>query len=488
MEIEIRGRVQTWPETSRATQPMPGLFVQAWDDDLFSDDDLLGQATTSRDGTFRIKANPDAWGDEVETPNVDLYFRIFYQGREITAAQEKGSWQARGEAPDAVPIYATVIRMRATDLQTEDPQRGSSTSDANAFGKEVLDNLRYLVAFQPSGDSSYTNGTRPVEIETAVSDAARDLLGKRLQARDGKGLISALSRVFAFEVVDGHRVARWKPPTYAVETELGAQLTGAQASLYQYAATGIVELRRRIDTLVAQGTDIDDDRITGARASFLAELDDLHQALGSESLRAIRIDGSFERLDAYLQEIEEAFDFDDDDNRLTVEDERAYTEFLIAGQYLKGLQDAWVAFKDNPDTTFGTLLMNLERLLAVVTESVDEIYAAMDRLDFDASERRAVLVTFASGDLSIAELFDWVLIFAGKAARVLKDGGRKALPRLCSEVTEIRACVDELHVKPPEIRALKHPRVTIAISELADYLEQVQNELCGSPSSGAARP
>ncbi len=489
MQIEIKGRVQTWPETGRAALPVPRLLVQAWDNDLFSDDDLLGQATTGKDGTFRIKVNPEAWRDEVETPNVELYFRVFYQGRETASAYEKGGWKQRGEPPDAVPYYETVIRVRTTDLQREPVLAESGADGAREFSKQIIDNLSYLVAFQPGGgDSSLTTGSRPAEIETAVSDAARDLLGKRIQARDGKGLINALSRVIEFQVVDGHRVAHWRPPTYAVETELGAQLTGAQASLYQYASTGIVELRRRIDTLVAQGTDIDDDRINGARASFLAELDDLNRALGSESLRPIRIDGSLERLDAYLEEIEEAFDFDDEDGRLTVDDERAYTDFLIARQYLNGLKDAWNTFKANPDTTFGALLMDLERLLAVVTEAVDEIYAAMDRLDFDAAERRAVLLTFQSGDLSVAELFDWVLIFSGKAALVLKDGGRKALPRLCSEVTEIHEFVEELAENPPDIRALKHPRVTIAISELADYLGQVQDKLCFSTSSSVARP
>ncbi|MBK8034477.1 MAG: hypothetical protein IPK17_34245 [Chloroflexi bacterium] len=479
MAVVIKGRVHLMGEPGEAAQAMPRLLVQAWDTIFLRQQEMLGEAVTDSVGGFMIEIDPTTRSGKSLSAKTKIYYRVRHNGREIPVRDVTGSWAVAADDPKGQPtVYETALSVLARDLQTQ---------DSDVILKEVAGSLRDLVAIQPTkGGNGTGSQSYPSEIETAVADAARDLLGKRVAARDGKGLISALSRVFEFEVVDGHRSARWRPPTYAVETELGAQLTGAQASLYQFAATGIAELRRRIDTLVAQGTDVDDDRVSGARLSFLAEVDDLLGALGSESLRSIRIDGSFERLEAYLEEIEEAFDFDDDENRLTVEDERAYTDFLIAEQYLNGLKDAWVRFRDDPDVTFGTLLMELERLFAVVTEGVDEIYTMLDTLDFDAAERRATELTFSDEQISIAELFDWVLIFSSKAARVLKDGGRKALPRLCSEATQLYEFMDNLVTSPPtNIRVFNHSRVIIAIAELAGYLEQVKNKLCFDTYSAA---
>src|SRR5262249_46650829 len=61
--------------------------------------------------------------------------------------------------------------------------------------------------------------------------AIGDVLGWKVNASDPKGFVGALTQAFTLTEVEGHVEATWTPRTYAVQTDLGGGITGAQASL-----------------------------------------------------------------------------------------------------------------------------------------------------------------------------------------------------------------------------------------------------------------
>ncbi|MBI5668076.1 MAG: hypothetical protein HZC41_08710 [Chloroflexi bacterium] len=462
--VEVLGQVPVQPRGLN-------LRVQAWDGDNFEPDDCLGDELVARDGTFSIDAS-QRWQDvepaDQEIP--DVYFRVFNGQREIPH-WPKGRWEQEGEANS----FNVTIKVKAEDL-IEPPQVDDET---RRFYDDIRGSLAALVTYAPTAYEGDGSGRRSPDsaIEGAVDDAFRDVLGKRIRTEDARSLQSALDRVFSFEEVEGNRIPRWIPPTYSVETELGGEVTGGQASLYHYAHSGVSELKRRAGTFRPLIVDADEDLTHSTRASFLTELDDLLHALGSSiELRPVRIDGSFSRLYDYLQAIEDAFGFKPN-NVQTIEDERALTDFRIARQYLDGIRGAWLSYQQ--EVTLGGRLAHLERLLSVVTESIDEVYAALDAIAVGEAERKVLPLTLNGQRITVAELFDWIRLFASsKAPRILKDGVRDTLPVLRGEAQQLATLVNEVAAgRIPASSPLRHPRVRKAISELNQYLSAVAARL-----------
>lgn len=469
METVIKGKVEIRQQAVALPRGL-NLRVQAWDGDNFEPDDCLGDVLT-QNGTFYIDASgrwEDVEPDEQEIP--DVYFRVFNGQKEIPH-WPKGKWDKQPE----VNTFNVIIKVNAEDL-IEPPNNDDETRQ---FFEDVRGSLEALITYSPTAHEDASSGRRTTDsfIEETVKDALRDVLGKRIRPEDSRALQSALDRVFAFEEVEGNRVPRWKPPSYSVETELGGEITGGQASLYHYAHKAVEELKRRVDTFRPLIVDADEDLTHSTRASFLTELDDLLHTLGSSmELHPVRVDGNLDRLYKYLGAIKTAFGFEQR-NVQTVEDERALTDFRIAQQYLDGIQGAWNTFKQ--DVTLGGRLAYLERLLSVVTEGVDEVYAALDAIAVGEAERKVLTLNLGGQNITVAELFDWIRLFASsKAPRILKDGVNNTLPVLRGEAEQLALLVDKVANGPlPPKSPLRHARVRKAISELNQYLSAVAARL-----------
>jgi hypothetical protein len=507
-QITITGTVLTRSNNS----PVPNLTVQAWDGDDFDDpDDLLGSDTTNEQGVFSFPVR-EGWKDvepENQT-NPDVYFRI-YNGNNQIHHTIKGKWTGRRGADQT---FTVTIKVNADDAQPVqppfDPQVANLLQGINTNIERIADredrtpevlqrvenvanevnsvghSMRTYITHAPTANENGASRQRNQAVaENLVTEALRDILGKRVDVRDAKALQSSFDRVFSFEQVDGNRIVRWQAPNYSVETDLGADLTGAQASFYQYARQSADELKKRINLLKPLSLVPDEDRNDAARSSFLAELDDLIGALGQKNdLRPIRIRNALNRLDNYFLVIEASFGFNQAENIHTVDDERAETEYLIAGQYLTGIRRAWENFQGS--NTLGSTLLRLERLLAVVTEGVEEVYAAMDAIQFDAAERHTHLVDVEGEEITVGEILEWVLSFANhKAPLILKDGGRIALFGVRDEADQLRQLIEIMGQEAEEESPLLHPRVQNCLSELESHLENVVAALPQAPNNAA---
>lgn|GEM_PF-5625451 len=374
---------------------------------------------------------------------------------------------------------------------------------------EILAELRNLVAYQPTTFEQGAGGrTRASEIETTVNDILGEVLGTQIRADDVRSLQASLENVFTFERIDGHRVVRWQRPNYALQTDLGATLTGARASFYSYALTQADEMRKRIRALRSPTSHADDDRMAAAREGWLIELDDLMDTLGrGTALRPIQIDSAFDRLRAYSEAAEGAFGVDADNydqNVQSPEDARIVSEFQTALRFQDGIEDAWADYKEAADLGDGDFvpfpvqdannqvadavevpmrLMQLKPLLSALWANIQhDLYGGLDALAFSVEDRSVTELTYTiAGDIpqyiSVAELFDWATRLSGsKALRLLKNAARVGLPSFRAEAQLLHLLITELpNANPPEVSS--HPRITNALSTIADLLEHIDREV-----------
>ena len=83
--------------------------------------------------------------------------------------------------------------------------------------------------------------------QTAMK-AISDVLGWQVKP-DPKAFIGALNASFSIKQVDGHTEATWTPRTYAVQTDVGGGITGAQASVYARAKDALDQSLPLLDGL-----------------------------------------------------------------------------------------------------------------------------------------------------------------------------------------------------------------------------------------------
>lgn len=512
MEVTIRGQVLI--RSASGDIPAPNLLVQAWDKDLLFDDPL-GEGTTGSEGVFQFPVKPGWEHDEIASPEPDVYLRIKINDDVISPLDEQGEWTNISEGDVVVSrTYRVTVVVAARDLPLPG-NNGGNGAPPNGTNDDVLRNLRYLVAYQPTPRDAGGGGVRRAsEIETTVSDALRAVLGKAVRRNDGRALQGALDHVFKFDIVEGHREVRFQPPTYTVTTDLGTELSGPQKSLYTFIESTGRELRQRIDALRPLKVASDSERTEPDRVGWLIELEGLIATIrNSINLRPLLVDGAFERLDAYRRDAKRSFGFRKSNlkrNIQSIDDEQVFTEYLNAKQFQAAMQTAWTNFKATqglpdappleiyePEATpllIGVSMAQLEELLDVVYESVDEVYIDLDALGIGEEERRVVTLVlktapFVNQKITVAELFDWVASFSKeKAPRILNDGGRSSLRVLYAEAKRLADLVAAVPSADKQPLPLQHPRVLTSIEALNRQLVSVHELLASSNQGSTPKP
>lgn len=107
--MPFRFRVFGVVREAESGRPLAGLWVRAFDKDLYSDDDL-GAAITGADGRFEIAFTELAFRDAVEQ-RPDLYFRVFAApgGSELLSTRDRVLWNAKGDEDVAIAIPRAVL-------------------------------------------------------------------------------------------------------------------------------------------------------------------------------------------------------------------------------------------------------------------------------------------------------------------------------------------------------------------------------------------
>ena len=159
------------------------------------------------------------------------------------------------------------------------------------------------VAYRPSPVGIQTSGAGGIagpggsNLGQRALQAVTDVLGWKANAADPKGFIGALTQSFTLKDVEGHVEAAWTPRTYAVQTDLGGGITGAQASLYSRAKDALDQSIALLDGLYPLDPEADPEYVKALREMARSQMTEIVKELGMVGLPSIlRIDTYFDIL------------------------------------------------------------------------------------------------------------------------------------------------------------------------------------------------
>lgn len=360
----------------------------------------------------------------------------------------------------------------------------------------------YPIQFHDSGFGGGSSGVggagggRP--LGAVVENAVRDVLGWRPKTSDHKGFLAALTQSFEGREIEGRTEYRYTPRTYAVQVQadMGA-ITGAQASIYARAKAALDQSLAILDRLYPLAPEADKQEVEASRAIVRSELTELVNELGVEGgPRVHRVNALFrqlrgtnntdfdpERVGGQLQRMRENLGLTRD-NVNTIEEEQDLTDFITLVDYIGSLQQSWDnqrRFFDRRNTAepyLGTHLVLLSRALAVVAESVREVYNAMDSVFLRAAERQTIELRFTSeAPIFVSELLAWVDRFASEEAPLLiQDAGKAGVQAFSPTVEQLTGLVRGSLIPPQDgyrlPAAYRTGRVQRALQELATHLQR----------------
>lgn len=298
------------------------------------------------------------------------------------------------------------------------------------------------------GQVGTSSGTAP--LGQKVNIALREILGWRPRANDPRGFLASLNQSFEVKEVEGHLYWTWRPRTFAAEADLGA-ITGAQASIYTRARAALDQSLPLLDGLKPLRADHDLEDIDAARAIVRSSFTELVYELGIEGgPRLARVDGYFldllgpiadpkgttiltnpEEVGGQLALLRDEFGLVGEQVN-TIDEEQNQTNFFILVDSINSLWLTWKTQRSFFDHSaggkafLGTQFVLLSRNLAVVNESVEETYFAMNSVFLGPAERQVTQVTLAGGEVVfVGEVLDWVQRFATEEGpRLLREGGK----------------------------------------------------------------
>jgi hypothetical protein len=178
-----------------------------------------------------------------------------------------------------------------TTQVNSDGSRNGKKREIREITESVEDAVSYpllteQVSFPPSaGGAPTTAAVAPVPAGAALGQVAAkavtDVLGWKVNTSDPKGFIGALTQSFTLTEVEGHTQATWNPRTYAVQTDLGGGITGAQASLYTRARDALDKALPLLDGLYPLDPDADPEFVKGLREMARSQMTEIVKELGA---------------------------------------------------------------------------------------------------------------------------------------------------------------------------------------------------------------
>jgi hypothetical protein len=168
----------------------------------------------------------------------------------------------------------------------------------------------------------------------------------------------------------------------------------------------------------------------------------------------------------------------------TIEEEQDLSDFLTLIDYVSSLKMSWdtqrAAFdrKGLVQPFLGTQLVLVSRELAVIAESVQEVYFAMDSVFLGAAERQTIRLvpTDGSSPIFVSELLDWADRFASdEGPRLILDAGKLGVQAFFPTIERLRKLVRDSLIPPQDAKRLPDAyatsRVQSALEELTVHLD-----------------
>jgi hypothetical protein len=343
-----------------------------------------------------------------------------------------------------------------------------------AFDREIVADLRrggdgaYPILVSPGPDYAGGGGGAPAgggDARAVVQREWRNVLGRTPRDGDVAGMLAALDRRFVETEADGVDGWTYVPGSYVGQNDVGAGVTGAQASLASFAGRASEE----IATYVAEAQplrQLDDnpEEVDIARAGFWASWQSFVGSLGDEgglpvARSVVLLSQAREQLVRFgielgmfqrrtVEAVVGATDPRADTMAeveviqripitrrfvLTRDDEERLTNFMIVRDRVAAVARAF-AETTGPDTAIpdlGMVFTWLQRDLDVLPELVADVRWALDSVDFGPEQQE---VTSLDPDdpnaMTLAGVLQWAEDLSDEGRTLLQDAGRRGAAML----------------------------------------------------------
>jgi len=417
-----------------------------------------------------------------------------------------------------------------TSLAGESLEGGPAITGAEVQGRvsrmtrDVEDAISYPVlteeiGYRPSpvgiptggGSGIFGSGSGVGGLGQVAAKAVSEVLGWKPNTGDPKGFVGALTQAFTLTDVEGHTESTWNPRTYAVQTDLGGGITGAQASLYMRAKNALDSALPLLDGLYPLDPEADPEYVKALREMARSQMTEIIKELGTVGLPSIlRIDTYFgillgqdpaqispsgsvqfdpDEITGTLGELRDTYGIAFVGNKFnnSVEDEQDITNFRVISDYMTSLMQSWIAnrqfffVKPKQQAFFGTQLVLISRQFTTIAETVNEVRFALDSVFIGPNERQTLLLKFADGRLApmfLEDVLCEIEKFAGdEGPRLLRDGGKISVTNnILPVVRSLQHLVKQAHA-PLNIDKLpdgfKTARVRNSLDDLQDQLREL---------------
>lgn len=362
----------------------------------------------------------------------------------------------------------------------------------------------------PTGGSSGIGGSGGGGLGQVAAKAVSEVLGWKPSTTDPKGFVGALTQAFTLTDIEGHTESTWNPRTYAVQTDLGGGITGAQASLYMRAKNALDSALPLLDGLYPLDPEADPEYVKALREMARSQMTEIVKELGAVGLPSIlRIDTYFgillgqnpsdldqdhpnvifnpDQIAGTLGELRDTYgiQFAGNEFNNSVEDEQDITNFRVISDYMTSLMQSWMANRQfffvtpGQQAFFGTQLVLISRQFTTISETVNELRFALDSVFIGPNERQTLLLEFREFGLApmfLEDVLNELDKFAGdEGPRLLREGGKisvtnNILPVLRSLLRLVIEAQSPLNMDQlPD--GYKTARVHHALDDLRDQIE-----------------
>ncbi|HEY0377175.1 MAG TPA: hypothetical protein VGC87_09475 [Pyrinomonadaceae bacterium] len=348
----------------------------------------------------------------------------------------------------------------------------------------------------------------PSALQQRVVSALQGVLGRTFKEGDYRSFRVALEASFEIKEVGGRQTYEWKPRAYPLTggSDLGGGVTGAQYSLVSLANVLYEQTTDLIENLSSLTPDVDEEQLEASRAVFRSTWSEFITELGREGgprvpkadshadsiyatgtttvgsdLRFV-VTGHLVRFGRLLGMIPPpevglpthmANDLSVADQRttldqqgntvgtgrydvarfnvLTTDEEENLTNFIALTDIYLTVSQSWRSYRDTflqatVERDLGTGLLSLERLFAVLEESVSEVYVSMDSVNVDQAERLVIHIDPADqSSITVEDLLSWVTTFASTEGPLLvRDGGKWGVQAIKPTASKLRELAEGL--------------------------------------------
>jgi hypothetical protein len=450
---------------------------------------------------------------------LDDYTVCLGRGPQSTDTFSPGDW-----------VLITVEKVKSFDLSsaiTSEQISGQVPGGAARLTRDAEDLFTYpqlTEDYRPSPVGPQVGGGGGISGGGSLGEVAlravTDVLGWRPSADPKpKEFLGALTQSFNLTEVRGQVKSTWVQRSYAVQTDLGGRISGAQASLYTRAKDALDQSLSLLDGLYPLDPDADPEYVKALREMARSQMVEIVKEFGTVGLPSIlRIDTYFQILLGQHPSSQQPVQFDPDKIAGTlgelrdtygiyfrgntfnnsVADEEDITNFRVISDYMTSLMQSWIANRDffivSPGRIafFGTQLVLIGRQFGAVGDTVNEVRFALDSVFIGRNERQSLLLRFRDHALPAMFLEDMLVeietFVTDEGPRLLRDGGKISVTNnILPVVRSYQHLVQQAHdpenkYKVPD--GFRTARVRRTLDDLQDQLrdlvqlvEQVEQEL-----------